>query len=627
MNKLHFLLILLLLLLFPSQPVNGQSATGVHVVGRNGQIKNRITDGDEIQLQAVLPVTTTDATPVEFFISGIESAIAACTVKMGGDSCLSERFSAFGWYWLPEARLTAKVRGLSLPGETVIDVAPRPVVMVHGFISNWTTWQSYLGDDGYLASIGVPGFAVGDGQVPGVLNTGNPFHPEGRTNSIAQNAVILGQYIAAVQQKTGAEQVDLLVHSMGGMITRYYLDRVMETDNVAQVIFLGTPHAGSACVFPVAALGYLLPAAIEIQPAYMEGIFNQQIVRRRGVPFHMIAGTRLIEPIASPCTNVPSDTVVGLDSATSILLDSVQRIPLIHNDLTSSRIVFDQAVKPLLQASSEAFEPRPDPAAPSMQSAPEQFSRIFTGHVNPGQSQEITISIDPNVKLANFSMFDNTRSLQIEVRGASGNVIALDPQKNGLVKVDDPELMIYLGYGFAEPKPGAWVIKVLPTDHTPAIGADFALLARYIGGAMLSAQADPTILALGEAVNISASLKVDGQSFEVDSARAFLRKPDGSTEQVDLLPNAQEFSAVYIPDQAGLYTVDVLVVGMTTQNNRIERAAYLSFEVQPGEKDAARLRNTLFTGLGMTGVAAGLLCLGAFLLTGMVVLLRLLPKK
>ncbi len=144
---------------------------------------------------------------------------------------------------------------------------------------------------------------------------------------------------------------------------------------------------------------------------------------------------------------------------------------------------------------------------------------------------------------------------------------------------------------------------------------------------MLSAQADPTILALGEAVNISASLKVDGQSFEVDSARAFLRKPDGSTEQVDLLPNAQEFSAVYIPDQAGLYTVDVLVVGMTTQNNRIERAAYLSFEVQPGEKDAARLRNTLFTGLGMTGVAAGLLCLGAFLLTGMVVLLRLLPKK
>jgi pimeloyl-ACP methyl ester carboxylesterase len=621
------LMMLVLLLLVRVQPVSGQAAAGISVLGRDGQARTEITDGDGIQLRAILPAKATVTTSVEFFISGFDSAVAACTVNAGADACLSEVFPALGWYWLPEHRLIAEVRGQPLPGEVVLEIAPRPVVMVHGFISSWETWKSYLGADGYLAGIGLQGFAVGDGQVPGVLNTGSPSNPEGKTNSIAQNAAILKGYIAAVQQQTGAEQVDLLVHSMGGMITRYYLDRVMETDNVAQVIFLGTPHSGSSCVFPVAALGYLLPASIEIQPAYMDGVFNQQVVRRQGVPFHMVAGTRLLEPVASPCTNVPSDTVVGFDSATSIPLNSIQRIPLIHGDLTVNRTVFETAVRVLLQAGPEAFAPYPDPAAPAIQSAPEQFSRTFTGHIGPGESHEITIQIDPNVTLANFSMFDNTRSLQIEVRGASGNVIALDAQKNGILEVDDPETMIYLGYGFADPKPGAWVVKVMSTDQTPAAGADFALMARYIGGATLSAQASPTIPAPGEAVNIFARLTADGQSAEVDLARALLRKPDGSTEQVSLTPGKDGLSVAYTPDQAGLYAVELTVTGKTAQGNLIDRAAFLSFEVQPGADAAAQTRNTLFASLGVGGLLVGLLCLGTLALTGGVVLIRMLRKK
>jgi pimeloyl-ACP methyl ester carboxylesterase len=627
MKRIYSAAILLLFFLLQAQPAGGQAAAGVSVLGRDGQVKTRITDGDGIQLRATLPAKAAESTPVEFFLAGFDPAVAACTVNAGADSCLSEVFPALGWYWLPEHRLTAKVRGQPLPGETVLEISPRPVVLVHGFISTWETWKPYLGADGYLASIGLQGFAVGDGQLPGVLNTGSPSNPEGKTNSIAQNAAILKEYIAAVQQQTGAEQVDLLVHSMGGMITRYYLDRVMEADNVAQVIFLGTPHSGSSCVFPVAALGYLLPASIEIQPAYMEGVFNQQVVRRQGVPFHMVAGTRLLEPVASPCTNVPSDTVVGFDSATSIPLDSIQRIPLIHSDLTASRQVFDATVKVLLQAGPDAFALRPDPAVPAVQSAPEQFGRVFSGHVDPGESQEITIQIDPNVTLANFSLFDNTRSLFIEVRGASGNLIALDAQRNGILKVDDPETMIYLGYGFADPKPGAWVVKVMSTDQTPAAGADFALMARYIGGATLSAQASPTIPALGEAVNISARLTADGQSVEVDSARALLRKPDGGTEQVNLTPGEYGLSAAYTPDQAGLYAVELTVAGKTAQGNLIDRAAFLSFEVQPGADAAAQIRNTFFASLGVGGLLVGLLCFGALALAGGVVLVRMMRKK
>jgi pimeloyl-ACP methyl ester carboxylesterase len=628
MRRLFWVLIALLLLLGPAPLAKGQAAGGVRVIGRDGQIRLQITDGDQIQLQVRLPAPATESSPVTFHLAGLDGPVAACTVAAGMDACLSAPFPALGWYWLPDQRLTAAVAGVPLPGETAVAVAPRPVVMVHGFISNWEAWQPYLGAEGFLATLGLPGFAVGDGQAPGVLNTGSLTNPAVRTNSIAQNAVILGDYITAVQQQTGAEQVDLLVHSMGGMISRYYLDRVMTSDNVAQLIFLGTPQSGSACVLPVAALGFLLPAALEIQPSYMDGVFNRQIVRRQGVPFHLVAGTRLLEPVTSPCTSVPSDMVVGLDSATSIPLDSVTQIPLTHSDLIASPELFTELVKPLLQAGPEAFAPRTDPPAPAAVAATEQFSRVFTGRIAPGQSQEITIQIDPDVRLASFTLFDSSRSLQVEVRGASGNLLTLDPQANGLLEVDDPEIMIYLGYGFTDPRPGAWVVTVLPTAETPAAGADFALMARYQGGGTLTAQTNPTVPAFGEPVTISARLRAAGQAVTVEAATALLRLPDGRTVTIDLNPGGDTFSTSYTATQSGLHAVELIVSGTTAGGGRIERAAFLSFEVQPAVEEVGQLRRTLLTGLGVGGTLLLLFCCGlAFLAGAVLVLVRRKSQK
>lgn len=586
-----------------------QSLPGVGVVGRDGTEKTKITDGDAIRLRAVLPALADETTPVSFFLEGLDAPLTSCAVSAGADSCLSEPVATLGWFWLPGHHLSATVRGQPLPGRLLLEVAPRPVVMVHGFLSNWETWQAYLGKDGYLAEMGLSGFAVGDGQAPGVLNTGSPANPAGKTNSIAQNALILRDYVRAVQEQTGAEQVDLLVHSMGGMIARYYLDRLMPTDAVAQVIFLGTPQAGSACVYPLASLGFLLPAAIEIQPSYMNGVFNQQVIHRQGTPFHLVAGTRLIEPITSPCTQVPSDMVVDVNSATSIPLDSAQTIALVHGDLTTNRAVFDTAVKALLQAGPQNFLPRADPDAPAVAPGAEQFSQTFSGHINPGETQEIILPIEPNVTLATFSLYDSSRSLQLEVLGASGNHITLDPQKNGLLLVNDPETMIYLGYGFAQPKPGAWTVKLISGANTPASGADYALNARYSGGATLEAQTNPTIPAAGQAVTISAKLTVDGQTINGASAEARLRKPDGSSERLTLVNADGLLSTSYTPNTSGLYALEISVNAQTSAGYAINRAAYLSFESQPAGQEIQSNRNSLL--LGLVGFAALFLILAA----------------
>jgi len=597
MRRLIYLLICGMLFLGASLPVRAQSDSAViRLVDRNGANTSRLIDGNRIQLSVKLSAPVQSASQADFVLEGLASPVASCSLAAGAVECTSESFAALGWFWseggvpAPGRVVRVNLNGQAVLGALEITIKPRPVVMVHGFISTWETWQAYLGPSGYLASIGLNGFAVGDGQVPGILNTGNPSDPAGRTNSIAQNAEILNAYIEGVQQKTGAEKVDLLVHSMGGMITRYYLDRVMQTENVAQVIFLGTPMAGSACVYPVAALGYLMPASLEILPDYMINIFNSQIVHRHGVPFYMLAGTLLIDPLTSPCASAPSDTVVGFDSATAVQLDEIHEFPLYHGDLTSNKQVFEQEVMHLLQNLPESFFARPDLAAPAVAALPGQFSRVYAGHLEPGQSALVTINIDPNVSLASFNLYDSSRSLDVEVRGASGKVITLDPVQNGLVKISDPQIMFYLGYGFKQPKPGKWVVKLFTTAQTPGQGADYSIAARFDGGASLNASSSPTIPALGQTVTLRASLQLGTDNLQVDSAEAVVRKPDGSQVSLPMKSSADGFSADYKADQAGLHSVEVRLSGSTADGFGVDRAAFLAFEVQPGSAQIDQIR-------------------------------------
>ncbi len=619
MQKLIGSIVLSAFLISNIIPVHAQtSEVSIRLLDRQGKDTTGIIDGNSVQLSVKLPAAVIVSTDATFFLEGVDKAVAACTLAATADSCASTSFPALGWYWnadgatQPDRTIRVKIGTQDFAGTLQITVRPRPVVMVHGFLSNWETWNSYLGDKGYLASIGVQGFAIGDGQAPGLLNTGSPDNPAGRTNTIGQNAEILGQYIAAVQQKTGAEKVDLLVHSMGGMISRYYIDRVMKDNNVAQVIFLGTPMSGSACVFPLASLGFMLPASLEIQPSYMINIFNKQIVHRRGIAFHMVAGTLLINPLTSPCADAPSDTVVALSSAKSIPLDDVHSLPLMHGDLTSDEGIFEKVVRQLLQSPPGSFEPRPDPAVPTLTYAPEQFSRSYSGHLNPGQDTEVTIKIDPKVTLANFSLYDSSRSLSLEVRGASGNIIALDAQKNGTLKIDDPDTMLYLGYGFEQPKPGAWVVKVKTTDQTPAQGADFSINARYTGGATLEADTSLTIFDLGQPVLLNARLQEDGKAIPVESAIALIRKPDGSSDSLPLPASGDGYSAAYTPEQPGLYNVEIDVTGKATDGSAVDRAAYLSFEAQPAQQKL--LDQTGFDLVAISILVGGILLVLGFLL-------------
>lgn len=554
------------------------------IFDRNGQPTTQFTDGDSIQLQITFPQAVTQQKNFDFLFD--DTTVGSCFAASGSTTCKADLFPSFGWHWNihGEPQDTVIIQASDDSGGIVaqsepITIKPRPVVLVHGFISNPETWTPYLGDNGFLASIGLQGFAVGDGQVPGKLNTGDMLDPTGRTNTIAQNAEILSQYINGVKQKTGAQTVDLVVHSMGGMISRYYIDRIMQERDVAQLIMLGSPMGGSDCSVLPAALGFYLPASIEIRESYMRGVFNQQITHRRGIEFWDLAGTAINEAFKSPCTGIPNDTVVGFDSINAIPLQSSQ-IADIHSNLTLSEIAFQDFVQPLLTRNTETFLSAPDPAPTSQTVSPLDFTRVYTGHVDAGGSTELTINVDSGLTVASFALYDYSRSITTIVRGASGNVIELTPEKNGFIQIDDPSSLFYLGYGFQNPKPGPWKITVQATDKTPSNGTDFAVSVYFVGGAKLEAKSNTLVPQINEQVQFEANLSLGGQPLEITQAQAVIKDSDGDIQTIDI-PSGQNISTTWTPTQAGTYAVDIIVIGLAPNGSTIERTDFLAIEVQP----------------------------------------------
>ncbi len=233
-----------------------------------------------------------------------------------------------------------------------LKVAPKPLVLVHGLWSNWQAWESWQNILTTSHSYDWKAFPVGEKPEYGRMNTGGAFLSTDKTNSIGENSWELEKYVEYAQKDRNAWHVDLVAHSMGGLISRYYISQVMKNNSedgrprVAHLIMLGTPNMGSPCADVMNVAFEMLRKDVEaVRQLRQDQVanFNQTNKLRKGVKFSALAGN----PLPTMCKDVVwNDGVVPVASAKWTISDTAES-KSIHTDLTGTSD-FSAFVKPRL---------------------------------------------------------------------------------------------------------------------------------------------------------------------------------------------------------------------------------------------------------------------------------------
>jgi uncharacterized alpha/beta hydrolase family protein len=106
---------------------------------------------------------------------------------------------------------------------------PLPVLLVHGYAEDaavWKKWEDMLRKDG------IQFFTV------------TFKDSDDKCGSAKQHAIELEKMVQDIKEQSGAQKINIVGHSKGGLDARVFLDNT-DTKDVANLIMIGTPNAGS----------------------------------------------------------------------------------------------------------------------------------------------------------------------------------------------------------------------------------------------------------------------------------------------------------------------------------------------------------------------------------------------
>jgi pimeloyl-ACP methyl ester carboxylesterase len=123
-------------------------------------------------------------------------------------------------------------------------------------------------------------------------------------------AELLGRHIEEICERTGSSEVDVVGHSLGGLIARYYVQRLGGDARVRTLVTLGTPHSGTR----VAPLANAHPIVRQMRP-----------------------GSQVIEDLSRPAPGCRTH-FVSFWSDLDHLMDPLETARIDHPDLLAQNI-------------------------------------------------------------------------------------------------------------------------------------------------------------------------------------------------------------------------------------------------------------------------------------------------
>ncbi|MEV6249256.1 alpha/beta fold hydrolase [Streptomyces sp. NPDC051742] len=213
---------------------------------------------------------------------------------------------------------------------------PRPVVLVHGTFGN--SVDNWLGLAPYLVNRGYCVFSLDYGQLPNVPF----FHGLG---PISASAGQLDTYVDRVLAATGAPEADLVGHSQGGMMPRWYLKFLGGAEKVNALVGIAPDNHGTTLLGLTKLLPYF-PGAEDLVSAATPGLadqiagspfltkLNEGGDTVPGVRYHVIATQydEVVTPYRSQYLSGPNVTNVliqdkcALDLSEHVAIGTVDRV-------------------------------------------------------------------------------------------------------------------------------------------------------------------------------------------------------------------------------------------------------------------------------------------------------------
>lgn len=158
--------------------------------------------------------------------------------------------------------------------ETPTVNASLPVLLIHGYFSNssvWEKWETLLEDNNIVTKA--------------VNFTNYPDTPENddECGRAIDHVMELNNIVKDFINDTGEKRINIVGHSKGGLDARVYLANNLSNANIANLIMIGTPNAGS----PLAYLNELCsPAILDIRP----GSNASNVKMNNNTRYYTIAG-------------------------------------------------------------------------------------------------------------------------------------------------------------------------------------------------------------------------------------------------------------------------------------------------------------------------------------------------
>jgi pimeloyl-ACP methyl ester carboxylesterase len=159
----------------------------------------------------------------------------------------------------------------------VSSTAPDPVIIIPGILGSeknsdgmWVIDPILHTYDDLIATLDINHYTLGVDLFT---------FPYNWRKSNVETAVLLKQKIDEVKEICNCDKVDLVAHSMGGLVARQYIQSDAYQQDVDQLIFLGTPHLGAPKAYLMwegGEIGPLLP----ISGTLTEKVLEQEAIEK-----------------------------------------------------------------------------------------------------------------------------------------------------------------------------------------------------------------------------------------------------------------------------------------------------------------------------------------------------------